>query len=120
MTPLTYTNLGSGTPGTGIIIVRRRRCRHLKYAGHDAGDTYTVAATTGVITSTGTPGTYIPVTPILGGSSSISLNLIAPGVRSMFTLNALSPLSLHAIVGNADPRPGRRDLNGNGTAVNVT
>jgi hypothetical protein len=127
LVPLTYTNLGAasnptfGSMGTGeVLIDGGGGTDTLTYTGNDNGDTYTVAPTTGAITSTGFPGLYTPVIPTgianlhliaPPGSSANTFNLSAPVPYTSTFITSGSPANSSATVAN---------LTGDGTPVTVT
>ena len=84
LVPLSYSNLGAasnptfGAMGLGAVLINGSGgTDSITYAGHDNGDEYTVAPTTGAITSFGFPGQYTTVVPN-NPTGSLLLYLVAP------------------------------------------
>jgi hypothetical protein len=125
LVPLSYLGLGAGpsgnfgTAGSGELILQSNGgTDSLAYVGHDNSDIYTVAATTGTITSVGNPGQYTPVVPmgianlvVVGAGGSNTFNIGGPLPYTTSLILGGSPAASSAAVAN---------LTGNGTPVTVT
>jgi hypothetical protein len=123
MVPLGYENLGTAQSpsliGTGeVVLVGNGGTDTLQYVGHDNSDVYTVAPTTGIVTSVGTPGQFSPVVPM-----GIA-NLILSGAGGANTFNISAPVPYSSVVVNggtpASSSNATANLTGNGMPVTVT
>jgi hypothetical protein len=124
LVPLSYQNLGSATSvmhgviGTGEVLLQGNGGTDtLSYVGHDNSDIYTVAPTTGAITSVGTPGQFTPVIP------TAIANLVLAGAGGSNVINISAPVSYTSvqILGGSPAMSSNAvaNLSGNGTAVTV-